>query len=175
MKKVKFSLAVVTIAAMMVSCSGNKTNSSEDTDSVIIEVDEPVSSGQTIEARDFTLVMPQGWTIEDMASSFLKIRKDVPGKLPKMLWFLPYPKYLYSAEQKRNNRLSMNIEKAKDPVTLSGKTWYVLYKEPEGDDKGCYYYYVDLPNSGYMQVQAMNGYSVDDQEVKAILQSIKFK
>ena len=174
MKKIVFSLAVISIAAMMVSCSGNKTNAGEDTDSVIIEVEE--LSGQTVDAGDFTIVIPDGWELEGIASSYVRIKKDMGDNPPKQLLFLPYPVTPNSAEDKRNEKLAFKIDKGLDPVTLAGKTWHALYKAPQGDDRGYYYYYVDMPKGGFLNVQDINGYGgTNDPEIKEILESIKFK
>lgn len=172
MKKVLCSLAVVTMAAIMVCCSGDSTNGSEDADSVMVEDQEP--SGLTINAGDFTLVMPEDWIIEDMASTFLKIRKEMPENLPKQLWFFPYPKSTISAWQKLKLQLGFQEEVLVAPVYISKKMWLTLYKAPEGDNQGHYSYFFNMPDSGNMNVRVLNGYDTKDPEIRAILESIKF-
>lgn len=173
MKKVIYSLAVVTLAAIMVSCSGNSSSESEDTNSVIVEVEEPAE--QTVDARDFTLVMPEDWVIEDMASSFLKIKKDMPNSLPKQLWFFPYPKTNFTAFEKVRRKIVHEENVMKTPVKIAHKLCYVLYKESDGDNSEYYDYYVDMPDSGFFNIRALNGYNTKDPEIKEILESIKFK
>ena len=173
MKKIVFSLAVISIAAMMVSCSGNKTNAGEDTDSVIIEVEE--LSGQTVDAGDLTIVIPDGWKIEDKSSTFLKIKKDMGDKQPKQLWFFPYRNNPYTAKMKAEVQTERG-EELRTPVVIAKKKWHVVYKAAEGDNQEFYNYYVDFPDSGYLNVRTFNGYEcANDPEIKEILESIKFK
>ena len=156
MKKIIFSFVGAAFAAIMVTACGNGITKLE---------------GETLETKYYTMVMPASW---EQNSNNKDENFRIQKKLEDGSW-CTMTIYAYPDRTGEPNEANSGNVKAgyadKGDIKFGNNTFNVAVKEAEKPTNNLY---TKLTEKGLMLVSIYNG-SIDDPEIKAIIENITLK
>ncbi len=156
MKKLFFSLVIAAVAAVgMMSCGGGVTK----------------LEGETVETEYFSIIVPQTWEQNKYnTDKNFRIEKKLEDGSWCTMTLYPYPDRTSEPAEANSGNVNAGYTDKGD-MKFGNLTYNVAIKEAEKPTSNLY---TKLTEKGLLLVSLYNG-SIDDPEVKAIIENISLK
>ena len=156
MKKIIFSFVVAAFAAIMFTACGNGITKLE---------------GETLETKYYTMVMPASWEQNsNNKDENFRIQKKLEDGSWSTMTIYAYPDRTGEPNEANSGNVNAGYTDKGD-IKFGNNTFNVAVKEAEKPTNNLY---TKLTEKGLMLISIYNG-SIDDPEIKAIIENITLK